>query len=78
MTSPDSTRAVLSSEITHTKGKGKMDIKKCRCCGFVTYQLRKRVCPDCGVPAIWDRKPEPEEMKAKKARMQRLLESLTS
>jgi len=55
-----------------------MDIKKCRCCGFVTHQLRKRVCPDCGVPAIWDRKPEPQEMKATKATMQRLLESLTS
>tara|TARA_R100001129_G_scaffold151538_1_gene113797 strand:+ start:122 stop:328 length:207 start_codon:yes stop_codon:yes gene_type:complete len=53
-----------------------MEIKQCRCCGFVTHQLRKRVCPDCGVAAIWDRKPESQEMKTERAAMQRLIKSL--
>ena len=28
-------------------------IKTCQCCGFTTSWLRKRICPSCGVPAIW-------------------------
>jgi hypothetical protein len=36
-------------------------IKTCQCCGFTTAWLRKRVCPTCGVPAIWVKRWETEQ-----------------
>lgn len=32
--------------------------KTCNCCGFKTFNMRKRVCPQCGVPAIWAKAEE--------------------
>ena len=35
--------------------------KTCNCCGYQTFWLRKRNCPNCGVPAIWTKATETKE-----------------
>lgn len=47
-------------------------IKICRCCGTKAH-LRKRVCPQCKVPAIWDR-ATPEQQAAHDEEIRRRVE----
>lgn len=52
----------------HTDKPGKATFKLCRCCGSKAkpMPLRKRVCPVCKVPAIWDA-PTAEQIAAYEA-----------
>lgn len=48
-------------------------LKTCQCCGFTTFQLKKRVCPSCKVPALWVKREETtEEKAARSAKLERL------